>query len=122
MPKYDRLGAHLSGLDRQETHTLSFERIEAILGFPLPKSAREYQAWWANQRNGRHVQANSWLDSGWHTGELSLAQGRVTFTPVRTPRAPRHPSTFGLSIDEAKNAVAAKYGVKPSQVAIMVKG
>ena len=72
MAKYDRLGEHLSGLSRDTSHTLSFDRIEAIVGFALPKSARAYQAWWANQVGGGHVQANAWLDQGWHTAELSL--------------------------------------------------
>lgn len=125
MSKYDRLGEHLSGLDRSDSHTLSFERIEAILGSTLPKSARDYQAWWANQVGGGHVQANAWLDNGWHTEQLSLARRQVTFTPVATPRAPkgvRGSRPRGLSIDEAKRSVALRYGVRPEQVEISVRG
>ena len=124
MAKYDRLGEHLSGLDRSTDHTLSFDRIEAILGFPLPKSAGSYQAWWANQVGGGHVQANAWLDHRWHTGQLSLARRQVTFTPVTHPRAPkgvRGPAARGLSIDEAKRAVALRYGVPRDQVEINIR-
>ena len=124
MSKYDRLGKHLSGLDRATSHTLGFDRIEAILGFALPKSAHDYQAWWANQVGGGHVQANAWLDNGWHTEQLSLDRRQVTFTPVATPRAPkgvRSSSPRGLSIDEAKRGVAIHYGVRSDQVEISVR-
>lgn len=125
MSKYDRLGQHLSGLDRSSSHTLGFDRIESILGSPLPKSAREYQAWWANQVGGGHVQANAWLDHGWHTEQLSLARRQVTFAPVTAPRAPRGvrgSGPRGLSIDEARKAVALRYRVRPEQVEISVSG
>ena len=121
MPKYDRLAEHLSGLDRAASHTLSFDRIEAILGFRLPRSAREYQAWWANQVGGGHVQANAWLDAGWHTELLSLPHKHVTFTPVSTPRTPKGARTAaprGLSIADARQAVAKHYGVRADQVEI----
>ena len=123
MPKYDRLAEYLSGLDRETTHTLSFERIESILGFRLPKSAREYQAWWANQVGPGHVQSNAWLDSGWHTELLSLKQRHVTFKPVDTPRTPKGARTpaKGLSIEQAKRAVATHYGVRPDQVEVSLR-
>jgi hypothetical protein len=124
MSKYDRLGEHLSGLDRETVHTLSFERIEAILGCRLPRSAREYQAWWANQIGAGHVQSNAWLDNGWHTELLSLSHKHVTFRPVATPRAPRgaRKPTKGLSIDQAKRAVAIHHGVRLDQVEISLRG
>jgi len=123
MSKYDRLGEHLSGLDREMTHILSFDRIEAILGFSLPRSAREYQAWWANQVGAGHVQSNAWLDNGWHTELLSLSRKHVTFKPVDTPRAPKgaRKVAAGMSIEEAKRAVAVHYGVQPGQVEISVR-
>lgn len=124
MSKYDLLGEHLSGLDRDTSHTLSFDQIEAILGFSLPRSAREYQAWWANQVGAGHVQSDAWLDNGWHTERLSLRGGHVSFKPVATPRAPkgaRKPAT-GLSIDQAKRAVALRYGVRVDQVEISLRG
>ena len=124
MPKYDRLGEHLSGLGRDSSRTFSFDRIEAILGFTLPKSARTYQAWWANQVGGGHVQANAWLDEGWRTEQLSLTRRQVTFTPVAIPRAPkgeRGSALAGLSIDEARRAVALRYRVRPEQVEIAVR-
>ena len=121
MPKYDRLGRHLSGLDRGTKHMLTFDRIESLLGFVLPRSAKTYQAWWANQKNGRHVQANAWLDEGWVTEDLSLADRRVTFAPSNTRRAPRDVTKPGFSIDAAKRGVGLHYGVRPDQVEITVR-
>lgn len=121
MSKYDRLGKHLSGLDRSKKHSLAFGRIELILGFPLPRSARTHQAWWANQKNGRHVQANAWLDEGWVTEDLSLSGHRVTFAPSDTPRSPRAVEKPGFSIEAAKRGLAMRYGVRPDQVEITIR-
>lgn len=121
MSKYDRLGQHLSGLDRSRGHTLSFDRIETLLGFALPRSARTYQAWWANQKNGRHVQANAWLDEGWLTEDLSFARHTVTFRPTNVPREPQAVTKPGNSIQEAKRSVAMHYGVRPDQVEITIR-
>ena len=57
----------------------SFTEIEKILGTPLPRSARRYSAWWANNQDGGHVQAASWLDVGYHTENLDLNAGCVSF-------------------------------------------
>jgi hypothetical protein len=122
MAKYDRLAQHLSGLDRSRKHTLSFERIEAVLGFSLPQSARAYQAWWANQKNGRHSQANAWLGEGWVTEDLSLESRSVTFAASGSPRAPRAVTKPGFSIDAAKRGLAVHYGVRPDQVDITIRG
>ena len=121
MSKYDRLGRHLSGLDRSRGHTLRFDRIEGLLGFALPKSATIHQAWWANQKNGRHVQANAWLNEGWVTEDLSLARRTVSFRPTNLPREPQAVRKPGKSIQEAKRAVAMHYGVRPDQVEITIR-
>ena len=58
---------------------LSFAEVEKILGAPLPQSARRYSAWWANNQDGGHVQAASWLDVGYHTENLDLNARTVSF-------------------------------------------
>ena len=124
MGKYHHLGEHLKRLDRARTHRLSFAQIETVLGFRLPASARAYQAWWANQLGPGHVQANAWLDNGWHTEGLSLDYGAVTFRAVALPRAPRPTQLAkqpGMTIEEAKRAVAAQYGIREDQVEITVR-
>jgi hypothetical protein len=65
MSKYDPLTRWLNG--QPPTSVLAtFTQIEHLLGFPLPASARKYQAWWANEKNPgtRHIHALSWLNAG----------------------------------------------------------
>ncbi|MFP7296989.1 hypothetical protein [Neobacillus niacini] len=44
--------------------------IEEILTFKLPASAYKYSAWWANETEGTHTHARSWLMAGWKTTEV----------------------------------------------------
>jgi hypothetical protein len=61
MNKYEPLSEYLtnSGLN---SISLTFQEIEDILDFPLPKSATIYRAWW---ENSGHVQAKSWSSAGY---------------------------------------------------------
>ena len=81
--------------------TLSFPRIEELLGRTLPPSARKRTAWWSNNASG-HVQAVAWLDAGYRTTDLDLTNEQVTF--VYTPYS-------GFS--DAKQAVYAEAGLEP---------
>jgi hypothetical protein len=78
MSKYAALGQFL---DSQRGHQvpLSFREIEALLGFGLPKSAREFPPWWANQVNGGHSQCRAWMAKGWRTSQVDLARERLVF-------------------------------------------
>lgn len=73
-PLVEYLNEHGSG-----AVTLSFDEIARILGEALPASARLYPAWWGNDTNGRHVNANEWLNAGWKVESVSLVDERVTF-------------------------------------------
>jgi hypothetical protein len=57
---------------------MSFREIERVLGFKLPKSAYEHEAWWSNNANG-HSHARAWLKFGWRTEAVDLAGRKVTF-------------------------------------------
>jgi hypothetical protein len=57
--------------------TLTFEQVEAILGQPLPDSARKYDFWW---RGSPQTRAR-WKAVGW-TLSCSMAAETVTFTRV----------------------------------------
>lgn len=126
MRKYQALEDYLAKLDRSKAHSMSFQQIEAILGSGLPKSALQYQAWWANQRGSGHVQAQAWLNAKFHVRELDLKTRRVTFTPVDVPRAPTRAlppaGDRPLTIAQAKRGVALHFGVSPEDVEITVRG
>jgi DNA-binding XRE family transcriptional regulator len=67
----------------QDVVTLSLVEIEALLGGPLPESARQSRGWWSNRSSGA-VQATAWLGAGYHVKGIDLAQGTITFRkPVR---------------------------------------
>jgi CBS domain-containing protein len=59
--------------------TLTFEQVEGILKRPLPDSALELRAWWANDRVG-HLHSMLWLDAGWRVDSVSLSDRWVKFS------------------------------------------
>jgi len=81
MAKYDPLRDYL--VARAEALVkLSFSEVEGIIGAALPASARQYQAWWANEASGNHVEARAWLDAGYRTAKLDLNAQVVEFHRV----------------------------------------
>ena len=81
MSKYRPLLQHLTKSDAPFLN-LSFSEIEMILDAPLPPSARRYSAWWGNNEGVRHVQAESWMDAGYHTESLDLNAQTVSFRKI----------------------------------------
>ena len=77
MGKYEPLPQFLSSKPGA-THRMSFEQIERVLGFKLPKSAYEHEAWWSNNATG-HSHSRTWLAAGWRTQEVDLDARKVTF-------------------------------------------
>jgi len=57
--------------------TLSFKRIEEIIGDNLPYSAYHYNHWWNNTRGPSHSEA--WMTTGWIVQEVNLQNQQVTF-------------------------------------------
>ena len=64
--------------DHQNEATLTFEQIQRIINDKLPPSAYEYPAWWSNHR-GSHVEADAWLNTGWHVDEVNFQEKWVRF-------------------------------------------
>lgn len=75
MSKYQPLSDRLAGHEDREWRT-SFADLEAMLGFPLPKTARTSGAWWANDGSKTHHRA--WLEHGW-AAEADRAGETVVF-------------------------------------------
>lgn len=86
MGKYEPLTHYLENRP-DEIWDAQFAEIERVLGFPLPTSAHEYPAWWANQQPG-HSQTRGWRDAGWETGRVDLAGKRLRFVRSRKRNRP----------------------------------
>ena len=89
MGKYEPLTHYLENRP-DEIWDAGFAEVERVLGFPLPHSAHEYPAWWANQEPG-HSQTRGWRDAGWETGRVDLAGKRLRF--VRSRKRSRQTDT-----------------------------
>jgi hypothetical protein len=83
--KYSALTRHLADLDAARV-SMTFAEIEAILGEPLPGSARSHRPWWANSGRG-HVQARGWLDAGYQSEQVDLAAERLVFVRLNAVEA-----------------------------------
>jgi len=96
MAKYDPLRDYLTQVAENKTEvTLSFRKIESILGDSLPRSAREQRSWWANPtRPEYHPQARAWLQAGWRVDAVDQGQEWVKF--ARQPRAASTKMTFSI--------------------------
>ncbi len=79
MNKYDRLGAFLREQGR-ESVPMTFAEIEQVVGVKLPKS-RKYQAWWSNSTSN-NVMTQVWLDAGYRTEQVDIANGRLVFRRI----------------------------------------
>lgn len=78
---YEALSDHLRSLNRG-VEELTFARLERILGRPLPASARRHRAWWANESQGSHSQARSWMGAGWVVDAVDPQSGSVRFRRI----------------------------------------
>jgi hypothetical protein len=101
MSKYEPLRQFLAG-QRNASVKLSFRKIEEVLGFRLPRSAYEYEAWWSNNETG-HSHAR-WLKGGWRTTNVDLAGRSVVFEQAvghsgMSPRARRKADPWGCMAD-----------------------
>ena len=81
MSKYEPLPQFLISVGGT-SHRMSFAEIERIVGFKLPRSAYEHEAWWSNNATG-HSHARAWLKFGWRTEAVDLAGRKVTFQRSR---------------------------------------
>lgn len=77
MPKYDPLTRHLSAR-QQAVVAMTFPELEAVLGFPLPPSARKHRAWWSNNPQN-NVMTQAWLAAGYQSRDVDLAAERLLF-------------------------------------------
>ena len=62
---------------RRPELSLTFRQIEDVLGDGLPKPARKYPEWWAN--DPANEQARAWLEAGYRVRITDLAGEKVEF-------------------------------------------
>jgi len=75
------MGRHSASAEVQ----LTFAEIENLIRANLPKAARTYRAWWANEKGkSRHVQANAWMAVGWKVQGVDFDRQVVTFSRAET--------------------------------------
>ena len=66
--------------------SLTFDEIEALLGFSLPQAARLHKEWWTHGGvAGNAPQAGAWTDAGCKAWPNLFARS-VSFERVITPR------------------------------------
>ena len=90
---YSRLGKYLDRVGQRQL-TLTFRQLEAVLGRPLPPTARLRPAWWANASDARdhnHHAWYGWLSVGWEACP-DVRRGTVTFARRPTPEAAAAPA------------------------------
>jgi len=76
--KYHPLFAHLKQ-NQTQSLTLTLSEIEQIVGIPLPNSANKNRGWWSNRSQGA-LQAQAWMQAGYHVSEIDLAKGKISFS------------------------------------------
>jgi len=77
--KYDPLSQFLRSSSGSRIRA-AFRQLERMLGGKLPASARQYCAWWANDRS--HVQAKAWLTARYNVHFVEMGQEWVMFERV----------------------------------------
>jgi hypothetical protein len=82
--KYDPLFEHLCRAPDGPLE-VSFADIDALVG-GLPKSARRFTSWWANEVDATHAQARAWINASREVAKVDLAAERVTFAAARWAR------------------------------------
>ena len=82
MRKYAALHAHLSRRNGRP-EMLAFEDIEQIIGKTLPQSAFKHRSFWANDNEGHHSHARSWMNAGYRVAYVDREQKVVRFERTR---------------------------------------
>jgi len=80
--KYVHLTAYLAKRGKYTDHvTVSFSKIEEILGGQLPTLAYYNRQWWSNTRS--HAASEAWVLAGWNVHNVDLEGKIVTFLKER---------------------------------------
>ena len=78
MRKYAALQTHLVRRNGRP-EMLTFEDIEEIIGKALPQSAHKHRSFWANDNEGYHSHARSWMGAGYRVAYVDRDERVVRF-------------------------------------------
>jgi hypothetical protein len=95
--KYDPLTAWLRQFGGDRT-TLSFDRVEEILGSALPASSRNHEAHWRGSTPGRPGGAIA--AAGWGVERIDQMGGSVTFVRRRQRTASTRPAAQAVDVPD----------------------
>lgn len=123
MSKYDGLAKYLAEIDG-DSLTMSFSQINKLVTGGLPNSAYDYRPWWANRYDGNDAQNKGWQSVGWESSDVDMEGEKVTFNRVTKRRSDFQTAhlSSGLSIDEAKRGLSARFGIPVEQIDINIRG
>ena len=83
--KYSPLSEYLARRARYgDFATLTFAKIESIIGANLPSSASQNTQWWNNAAS--RTQAQAWMNVGWRTHAVNLNDRTVSFKQIASPK------------------------------------
>ena len=121
MSKYDPLSNLLKHHDADEIF-LTFNQIGDMVHGDLPDSAYRHRPWWANRTDDSGGQHSAWQSVGWETRDVDMSRELVRFVRVAHDRA-KESAAKGkpLSIKEAKEGLAANFGVSIDAIEINIR-
>lgn len=106
MSIYTPLGEYLRKQDQAEV-TLSFDDIEKILNFPLPRTAVTHRPYWSNSHANDGHPGRVWLAAGWRQIRFNIAARSITLRRqdvVAATLESLKPSKKGLLYDLLQDA------------------
>lgn len=101
MSKYEPLKNYLRKQSTAHVR-MTFAEIERLIGAPLPPSARKHRAWWSNNPSNSVI-TEAWLNAGFNTEQVDMAQGKLVFHRVRDEEPPRSPPQVSAKDADLKN-------------------
>ena len=75
MSRYDKFGNYLDS--QNESFSITFEKVEEIIGEKLPDSAYDYPEWWSN--NDSHPLMGIVLSKSWKSKNCNLEKQEIQF-------------------------------------------
>lgn len=114
--KYGPLNKYLIRRARYtDQTTLSFARIEGIIGDNLPFGAIRNRSWWNNTQS--NAQGQAWMNAGWRVQDVNLQERTVTFKKVESAEG-KKPRTRKLVKPFTPPPVKMRKRRKPSKTRI----